>query len=141
MGGMVGARVLAKAKAESFKAAVFWSSVSQPGALLDESYEHAGTMLDLGGWLVSRAFMRQYAEVKPLEELAKAKLSTRVLLIHGTDDEHVPLEHSMDYQRAFEAVGAKVALNVIEGATHTYETIEQDREVVQRTVRWLVRNL
>jgi len=145
MGGMIGASVLAVEL--SLRAAVLWSPVAHPGALVDDlrsDWTGGGSrrgMIDLGGWSVSRAFMSEYAGTKPLEAFETSRVTARVLLIHGNDDEVVPVGHSYDYQNALRGAGARVKLQVMEGAGHTFESIDLDRRVINATTNWLGRNL
>lgn len=138
LGGLIASQVLAKE--QDLRGVVLWSPVATPGELLDDVGQGKGNV-DLGGWLVSRAFVNGYAKVRPLESFKNKKINTPVYILHGSEDEAVPIEHGYEYEQVLSAAGAKVSLHVIEGAGHTFESVELDRAVVSQTVRWLAKTL
>jgi len=144
MGGMVASQLLSKES--GIKAAVLWSPVAHPGSLIEDldNWSTGGGrrgLIDLGGWTVSRAFVEEYAKASPIQWISESKIRAPILLIHGSEDESVPVDHSFDYEQAFKTAGSRVQLKVLEGAGHTYESIELDRMVVNHTVKWLQRHL
>ncbi len=139
MGGMIAAQVLAEDA--RLKAAVLWAPVAEASSLLVEDAEtidRKGTR-DLGGWAVSRAFVREYSEADPLSGMGQVKVP--VLLLHGDEDDSVPMEHSQEYLKVLQQAGSDTALKIIHGAGHAFESVDFERRVVQESTKWLARHL
>jgi len=62
-----------------------------------------------------------------------------VLVVHGTDDQAVPLEHAGIYLRAL--AHADATKYVVQGGDHTFSTPGFEREVIEVTRDWLVERL
>ncbi|MBX3441078.1 MAG: alpha/beta hydrolase [Planctomyces sp.] len=63
-----------------------------------------------------------------------------VLLIHGDQDELVPISHSLNIMPAFEQHGVDSRLLTIEGAAHGFNA-EQNKVVIPAMVDWFVTRL
>jgi uncharacterized protein len=62
-----------------------------------------------------------------------ARLEVPTLILHGKADEEVPLDHALDYKRL---LGGEAAMEVIEGADHTYNDEAHLQQVVSLTTGW-----
>ena len=63
------------------------------------------------------------------------------MLIHGTGDEMVPVEDSIMYEQALKEAGCEVCLRLIEGAGHTYDSLQWETEVIALTLDWFYQKL
>ena len=57
----------------------------------------------------------EFDRASPIRRLP---LGRPILIIHGDDDDRVPIEHSLDFRRAAESAGDEVILRVIPGLSH-----------------------
>jgi len=129
-----------------FQSLVLWAPVAEGTGILDDlstpeavvSLAQTG-VADYGGNRVGVGFIRQFAEMKPLREVSKAKCP--VLLIHGDEDETVPKHHSDLYERALHNAKRMVKKVIIPGANHTFNRLPWEHRVLTETVDWLSETL
>jgi dipeptidyl aminopeptidase/acylaminoacyl peptidase len=141
MGAAVAAHVVARER-HRIKSLVLWAPVAEGAGILDDlstpdavaSLAQTG-ITDHEGHLVGVAFVRQFADMKPLREVAKAKCP--VLIIHGSKDETVPVHHADLYERALRSPDRVVKKVIIHGADHTFNKHAWERRVITETVDWL----
>lgn len=141
MGGAIAAHVVAREKGH-VKSLVLWAPVAEGAGILDElstpdavsSLAETG-LTDHGGNLVGVAFVRQFADMKPLREVARSKCP--VLIVHGSKDETVPPHHGDLYERALHAAKRVVRKVVIPGADHTFNKHIWEQRLITETVDWL----
>ncbi|HCA47620.1 MAG TPA: hypothetical protein DEP45_09790 [Armatimonadetes bacterium] len=62
-----------------------------------------------------------------------------VLIVHGTNDQSVPLDDAHRYMEAIPS--GQATLRVIEDADHTYSTVALEEEVIGLTRDWLIKQL
>ena len=89
--------------------------------------------------LVGKQFYDGLREVYPLEIVKAAR--GPVLIAHGTADEDVPIANAHRFREALAAAGIAHELALIEGADHVFMRHEWERELIERSVAWLVRTL
>jgi dipeptidyl aminopeptidase/acylaminoacyl peptidase len=89
--------------------------------------------------LVGKQFYDGLRDVYPLEIVKAAR--GPVLIAHGTADEDVPIENARRFRDALEAAGIAHELALIEGADHVFMRHEWERELIGRSVAWLVQTL
>jgi uncharacterized protein len=88
---------------------------------------------DNDGNLIGKAF---FEELQTIEVWDKAsKFTNPVLIIHGSEDKAVPLEVSSLYIE--NCYHSKAALRVIDGADHTFNKFEWEREVIEAIKEYL----
>jgi dipeptidyl aminopeptidase/acylaminoacyl peptidase len=141
MGGAVASYLVARERSR-FRTLVLWAPVAEGPGILDElSTPDAVSALaqtgitDYEGNLVGVGFIRQFAEMKPLREVAKSKCP--VLLVHGGRDETVPAHHSDLYERTIHAQRRPVKKVIVPGADHTFNRHIWEKRVLAETVDWL----
>jgi pimeloyl-ACP methyl ester carboxylesterase len=141
MGGAVAAHVDGREK-DRIKSLVLLAPVAEGAGILDDlSTPEAVSSLaqtgitDYGGNLVGVAFIRQFAEMKPVRELARS--ASPVLIVHGSKDETVPVAHADLYERAAHAAKRVVKKVIIPGADHTFNKHVWEQRVITETVDWL----
>jgi dipeptidyl aminopeptidase/acylaminoacyl peptidase len=141
MGGAVASYVVAREKSR-VKSLVLWAPVAEGTGILDDlsTPDAVSSLAETGitdheGHLVGVAFVRQFADMKPLREIAKTKCP--VLIIHGSKDETVPVHHSDLYERALHAPDRVVKKVIIHGADHTFNRHVWEHRVITETVDWL----
>ncbi len=145
LGGAVASYVAGRER-KRFAALVLWAPVAEGAGILDTlstpeavvSLAQTG-LTDHDGNLVGMAFVRQFAEMKPLREAAKSHCP--VLLIHGAHDQTVPATHSDMYERALSSPRRAVKKIIISGADHTFNKAIWERRVLEETVAWLTATL
>jgi len=145
MGGAVASYVVARER-HRVKGLVLWAPVAEGTGILDNlSTPEAVVSLaqtgqtDYEGNLVSMAFVRQFAEMKPLREVAKSKCP--VLIVHGANDATVPLHHAESYERTLCSPKRAVKKIIIPGADHTFKKTIWEKRVLDETVAWLTATL
>lgn len=145
MGAAVGAYVLGKERSR-FKSVVLWAPVAEGAGILDElsTPDSVSSLAETGiadheGNLVGMSFVRQFAEMKPLREIAKSKCP--ILLVHGSRDERVPVDHSEMYERALRPSKRLVKRVVITGSDHTFNKHVWEQRVIDETIDWLSETL
>lgn len=80
----------------------------------------------------------QVESVSPLRHVSADDAPT--LLVHGDQDELVPLFHSEKIKEAMDAAGVKCELIVIQGAAHGFGGADNDRALTA-LVDWMVQHL
>ncbi len=140
MGGAVAAHVVAREK-RRIKSLVLLAPVAEGEGILDElstpdavsSLAETG-ITDHDGNLVGVAFIRQFAEMKPLREVVKCQCP--VLLIHGSKDQTVPAHHTDLYEHALQTHKRVVKKVIIPSADHTFNKHIWESRVITETVDW-----
>jgi len=139
LGGCI-ARLVATER-DDIKCLVLWSAVADIEELMREKQEEQGKELarkgyiDSGGNKVGKNFWHALSQVKKLETLSNYK--GEALIIHGTEDEVVPLEHAYRFKKVLPSC----KLKEIKGADHTYNRVEWEEEVLKETVNFLKEKL
>lgn len=95
--------------------------------------------VDLKGNVIGREFLLTVTDVRPLKAIQRC--NAPVLVVHGDQDETVPVAHSAMYERAIRDVGGIVEVHIVPGADHTYNSATCEATVIGRTVEWFRRSL
>jgi len=95
--------------------------------------------LDLDGWPVNRAFIKELAASRPLEAIVRSRAP--VLIIHGDADQSVPVADAYAYQEARDEAGLETALHIIQGAGHSFDALPWVDELVERSAAWFSERL
>lgn len=142
LGGAIAAQ-LAGRHPSRFQSLALWAPVAEGEGILDElsTPEAVASLAQTGltdheGNLVGVTFIRQFAEMKPLREVVKAKCP--VLIVHGTKDERVPVTQADQYEHALLAHKRLVKKVLIPGANHTFSKHVWEQRVINETVNWLL---
>lgn len=144
LGGCVAACLAGREKRVASLA--LWSAVADPAGLIlgrmaprEKRLLARKGYLDRGGMPVGKGFYRELPSIRPLDEIAKA--ACPVLVVHGTKDAAVPLDHAKDYLKALKARRAPAEKLILRGADHVYSSVEWTEKVVRRTSDWFARTL
>ena len=143
LGGLVAA--CAAARDGGVQALALWSAVAdmeelvrdrwqmpiEPGAHGSRDYYRHGPH-EIGA-----EFLRDALTVRPLEEITR--FDGPALIVHGDEDQSVPLEHARRYMNAVASGDAR--LFVVEGADHTYSTVALEQTVINATTEFLTNRL
>lgn len=142
LGGAIAAHVVAR-EPSRFKTLALWAPVAEGGDILDEfsTPDAVASLVQTGitehwGNLVGVEFIRQFAEMKPLREVAKSKCP--VLIIHGDDDQTVPVAHADLYERALQPGKRTVKKVILAGADHTFSKLVWEQRLIRETVDWVL---
>jgi dipeptidyl aminopeptidase/acylaminoacyl peptidase len=64
-----------------------------------------------------------------------------VLIVHGSGDETVPVEHADRYQQAATHGSRRVEKHIVDDADHTFTSLAWEAELIERTVDWFAETL
>jgi dipeptidyl aminopeptidase/acylaminoacyl peptidase len=145
MGGAIASHVVARER-NRIKTLALWAPVAEGAGILDDlsTPEAIAALAQTGitdheGNLVGVQFIRQFAEMRPLREVAKSKCPA--LLIHGSKDQTVPVQHSDMYERALRSPKRIVKKVIINGADHTFNKHIWETRAIDETLDWLAETL
>ena len=139
LGGCVAAS--AAGRSHRVKSTVLWAPVHDPAPIFTRRAE-PGTEFPLefsGGMLLGKCFADDVHNVKPLKEIRDT--SGPVLVLHGDNDETLPVEGSEAYVTALEGTGIPCMREVIPGGDHTFASVAHEKIVIERTVAWFSEHL
>ena len=91
-------------------------------------------LLDFGGNPVSSRFFKGLLELDSLESVKNHRGAS--LVIHGTNDEAVPIDIGREY-----AAALKTLFVEIEGANHTFDNLEHQARVIAHLLEFYGLNL
>ena len=94
---------------------------------------------DHGGNCVGQQFIREFAAMRPADSLAKKPLPT--LLIQAGKDVSVAPAQVDIYCKALEGSSVACEKALLPEADHTFNSLAFEREVIERTVKWLSKAL
>jgi len=144
MGGAV-ASALAGERKDDIKALCLWAPAGNMGELIEKQMAESGRDIEeirkvgyaeFGGLRVGIGF---YDDVMGLDIFDKArKYEGSVLIIHGEKDRAVPVGVSERYLQYY---GSRATLKVIKEADHTFNNSLWEKEVIDLTVDYLVKEL
>ena len=133
LGGGVAA-LLAERRKDDVQALALLSAVASPARII--SFIRTGKFetqlanwgyLDFGGLKVSRKFLQDAEHHDPAGAIAQ--FPKPVLIVHGDEDNTVPLSEAQTFQQARNQSSAPTQVEIIKGATHTYSTLEHTETV------------
>jgi hypothetical protein len=145
LGGLVTALVTAREPV--VKAAALWSAVAD-GCLIWNNRITPEACLDLrrrgwhekGGHRIGAKFVNLILRLRPAEELKGA--AADVLLVHGTNDTTVTLEHPWTYERAlWNRRQGSVAVHLVRDADHVFSSEAWETEAIEKTAAWFAERL
>lgn len=84
---------------------------------------------DYSGFSLPTIFFRSLAKYHPLETIKTYQ--NKAFLIHGSEDEDIPLLHGLQYGKE------KVETVVLENANHTFSNGIHQQYLYERTIEWL----
>lgn len=143
LGGLVAAYVAGRGT--RVKSLALWAALGlvEEVTLLDEEHQEAAQQqlaergfIDRGGNLMGVAFIEGLTHMRPLEEVAHYQ--GPALIIHGTGDEALSVRNASAYQKA---IPERTELHIVEGADHTFDSREWEREVIEATRDWFLETL
>ena len=144
MGGMVAALLMGED--QRIPVAALWGAVSDPQyqvaqKMTPESRKQLKQMgcADYGGLAVGQCFFDDIVKHEPLKVIQRTKAA--VLVVHGGEDETVPVKASADYEKALKKAGRAVIRHVVRGASHTFSALSWETEVLGLTMEWFRCNL
>jgi hypothetical protein len=117
------------------KSLVLWAAAAHPEGLHERLKPEFGDreVLDFSGWGLGRGFLNDLLEVHPLEDAAKYTGPT--LIVHGENDQAVPLSHAHDFEKA---LGGSKRVRVIAGADHVFSNLTWQSEAVSTSRQFLL---
>ena len=144
MGGMVAALLLGEDR--RIPVGVLWAAVADPRKqvarkMTPEARKQLKQLgcADYGGHAVGRGFFDDIVKHEPLKAIQRT--AAAVLVVHGDQDETVPVRASADYEKALKKAGRAVIRHVVPGASHTFAALSWETEVLGLTMEWFRCNL
>jgi dipeptidyl aminopeptidase/acylaminoacyl peptidase len=138
LGGLVTA--CAASRTQLPAAIALWAATANMGQRMHEratpqssaQLEEKG-YIDRSGNLVGRGFLENALQINPLQEAQQ--YAGKVLIVHGTEDQAVPVSEADEYANAFSKCNPKVHL--ISNADHTFNNEIWEADVIGTTVDWM----
>ncbi|WP_240371587.1 alpha/beta hydrolase family protein [Anoxybacteroides rupiense] len=97
---------------------------------------HVTRTIDYCGYRLNPDFFASLAEHDPLSEAEN--FQENVLVVHGTNDEDIPVETCYSYDRAFAIRRkGKYTKKIISGANHTFSSIAHREMLLETTSDWI----
>lgn len=143
LGGAIASSV-AGTQHDKIKTLVLWAPAGNelrnmkenPDPAQVKSLEEKG-YLDLNGFVLGKGFIYDLDNIDIYADAAR--YDKKVLIVHGSADQSVPLHvSSKEYAAIY---GDRMELHVIEGADHTFNKKEWEEEAIGTTVNYLVNSL
>ncbi|PZE21768.1 alpha/beta hydrolase [Paenibacillus xerothermodurans] len=141
LGGAVA--VLTAARDKRIKSLILWSAVAHPfndivKIMGKQRYEHAVQVgsADYLGYTFKPSFFDSLTRHQPLEQTRR--FNGDVLVIHGTNDDVIPVDYCLLYQKLFWLrPQGQCDKEIIFQADHTYSSHQAYTKLVGTTVQWL----
>lgn len=95
--------------------------------------------MDYYGTLIGREFMEEIPKINPLKAIKGFNGST--IILHGTKDESVPLSHSLKFYNILKKKRLKAERYLIKDSDHVFSSYVWEQEVINKTLRFFVKNL
>ena len=140
MGGCVAA--LVSGQDPRVKSTVMWAPLSDdPPDRKQEilSRAEAPPTPDANANVVGPQFYAELPQISPSTTLET--YTGALLIIHGSGDDVVPVSHGHRYYTRMQNRQAPTALEIIEGADHTFNTIRWEQTVITKSVTWFQKTL
>lgn len=93
----------------------------------NSTYIKEESAFDIGGNLIGKGFIEELSTIDVWERAKKFK--REVLLIHGSNDQAVPIEDSKKYQE--KCYQEHATLHIVTGADHTFNSYHWEKEVIE----------
>ena len=94
---------------------------------IDSTYIKEESAFDIGGNLIGKEFIEELNTIDVWERAKKFKRD--VLLIHGSNDQAVPMKDSMKYKE--KCYQEQATLHIVTGADHTFNSYYWEKEVIK----------
>lgn len=138
LGGCVAAHLAPQVETAAL---VLWSAVADPLQVFTAAQSHAimreraqtEGCLDLAGWPIGLPFIEELPQLQPCRAIAE--YTGPALILHGSDDQVVPLQNSQMYLDALPTADKEFSL--IDGAGHTFNKITWEKTLIDSTVAWM----
>ena len=136
LGGLVAA--LCAEKVRTFRGVCLWAPVADAHELWTsrltstarKSLSRRG-WTDNGGNKVGNDFVQELGSFKPVSALSKANVP--VLVLHGSQDTVVPVDHGRAYHNA---CPGSTFIEVAK-ADHTFNSVAAEKRVLEKSIEWL----
>ena len=138
LGGLVTACAASRTKLPA--AIALWAATANMGQRMNERATPEMTAqlqekgyVDSRGNMVGRGFYESALQIKPLQEARQ--YAGKVLIVHGTEDQSVPVSEADEYAGAFAKCFPQ--LHIIQGADHTFNSQVWEADVIGTTVEFM----
>lgn len=122
-------------------AAALWAPVGHPDQLARHRYTAKAARqmkqmgcVDYGGNAVGKCFFDDIGKHRPIEAIVRT--NAPVLVVHGSDDQTVPVRISREYEIAMKKAHRAVVRYVVPGADHTFNSLSWEVQVLALTLDW-----
>jgi alpha-beta hydrolase superfamily lysophospholipase len=129
------------------KAVVLWAGSAHPERLarrlLDDPHSRRALekhgFVDRAGNAVGRDLIDDAPGIHPLSEIAAS--TAPVLIVHGTNDQTVPVRDAADYLEAADQPDRTAELVTIDAADHTFAALPWETQLIAVTRDFLAQQL
>lgn len=139
MGGLIAAEILGENK--NIRTGVLWAPVADLKFQIAEKLTPEARCqlrelgcVDYGGFAVGEAF---FSDIKHDPLKAIARTSAAVLVVHGANDETVPVSFADAYEKTLRKGKKTFLKHIIKGADHTFASLAWETELMAVTLDWL----
>ncbi|KPJ59057.1 MAG: hypothetical protein AMS15_07265 [Planctomycetes bacterium DG_23] len=139
MGGCVAGCILGLES--GIKSAALWSAPAHIRELFISKLEPEELVrfmrrgyTEFGAFRIGKAFALDLANINPLAGIARS--AAPILIVHGTEDETVPLSESEALYQTARSRGVRTEKYIVKGADHTFNGVRWERRVIERTASW-----
>jgi len=128
------------------KSVALWSAPARIKELLISKFEPEELArykrrgyTEFGAFVIGKAFLQDLDNIDPLVGIAKS--TAPILIVHGTEDQTVPLSESKALYRVAKGRGVRTQRYIVKGADHTFNGVLWERRVIERTASWFKETL
>jgi len=143
MGGLIAACLVGCD--ERIKSVVLWSAVADMEYGVNSEWAEREKeacrkgFVDMGGHALGKRFFEDLGANYPLKGIAVS--GAAVLIIHGANDDVVPVNQADLYYQATQRRGRVVSKVIIPGADHVFSRLDYEKAVIDKTVKWFQKTL
>lgn len=144
MGGAIASYVAGRR--DDVKSTVLLSAVADLSPLAErvktqypEEKLKSDGFVDYSGWQLSLRFIEELPDIHPADKIRC--FNGPVLIVHGSNDEVVPVDAAYVYYNALKERTAETKLLIIENADHTFNSVSWEKMVIDNVTDWFNRTL
>ena len=89
--------------------------------------------------IVGKAFYEELLKISPSATIQA--FTGALLVIHGSGDDVVPVSHGRRYYELMQGRDAPTALEIVDKADHTFNTVAWEQAVIAKSVAWFQQTL
>ncbi|MGM0803788.1 MAG: alpha/beta hydrolase family protein [Bacillota bacterium] len=127
---------------ERVRNVITWSAVGNPFGDIKEivGYNGEHPVIDHLGYAITEEFLLSLQAYSPFEDIKQFR--GNALFVHGTDDPVISSSYCSQYfEKSRKRNKGESSIVLIEGANHTYSSIDHFDKLISATSEWLLKNV